>query len=154
MSLVQMPSALCFKVIRSDLASVQFNYKYYTSGKHSASAEYMLGITDAIARYTAVLAAMESNHPQWQTFFSEREFQMPNVVQDDSEPEDDNEYCRCGAITGDKNSVFSNTCCICFEITLCDDCCPSSHNEHDEHCCSESVEEEYQHKVCLKCQSK
>ena len=67
--------------------------------------------------------------------------------------QDDAVRCsHCNVIVGSKNDVCCNTCCICQDITLCDDCCPDGTcEEHHDGCWDECKEYDYPHKVCKKC---
>ena len=82
----------------------------------------------------------------------QKESEMEELESLPEELEDDEIHCRCGKLTGTKNSVWAATCCCCRDITLCEDCCPPSSHTHTDACWSQCVENEYQHRVCLRCE--
>ena len=62
------------------------------------------------------------------------------------EKEKDNDYCSiCNVLTNTKNCVTSKSCCVCQEITFCDDCV----KEYKGDDCSHSWET---HHICVKCE--
>ncbi len=40
---------------------------------------------------------------------------------------------------------------MCQNMTLCDNCCPYSTDDHTEICWQECVDNNYEHKICLDC---
>ena len=72
----------------------------------------------------------------------------------EQEKEDNINCIWCGELTGTKNSVWSNTCCICGDTTLCDICIgiSSESNCHLPCCSDDSKNNEWPHKICLKCE--
>ena len=67
--------------------------------------------------------------------------------------EDTNNCPLCDAVTGGKTWCDAATCCVCQEITLCNDCCPEVEKggEHGSGCWSECIENGYPHRICVRC---
>ena len=64
----------------------------------------------------------------------------------DLRAEEDNDYCPiCNVLTNTKNCATSKSCCVCQEITFCDDCVKKCEGED----CSHEWET---HHVCVKCE--
>jgi hypothetical protein len=59
----------------------------------------------------------------------------------------DNGYCPlCNELTNTKNSCWSRTCCVCLEMTFCEDCVEDCEDKD----CSHDWET---HCICAKCAS-